>query len=369
MNHNFDRINFKLNELKNYINLMIFKNKIYITKYNDINNININIKKRNLSLNEIKKISNRGRNGNIIRKGIQFILDFIFLITEKVYTSQYLIRLKIKINNGFKFKSIMSVLPPAYNIDSESQVDSSNSLNQTKSSPYEKGGDESKSELASVNINNININQPNNIINILGSNNINNLIINMNLNYFPLGKSIVNQNLIASSPSNNLLDKDNLVSSSKAKEGSDKYYVNNYDNHNISKKRKIPFADSENIRHKPKKIKYIAFLDEKDEKRKKILNINSNIIYPHYGLLKIKDICKDVLDEMPRSYLYKEDKIMIKDLKANYSLVKFRNLISLPYHQRINLKYSDIILTLMEYVSIYNDSLLARNIIVNFIDT
>lgn len=67
------------------------------------------------------------RNGNIVRKGIQFIIDLVFIMRNKIYESEYLIRLSniYKNNIFYKGSKILMVTPPAiinFNMAKGSQV-------------------------------------------------------------------------------------------------------------------------------------------------------------------------------------------------------------------------------------------------------
>lgn len=85
---NLNIISNKLNELKISINLMLLKDNIFNKKENSIHS-----SYNRYSSIEYKRLFTRSRNGNLFKRGIQFILDLGYLIRNKVYQSQYSIRL------------------------------------------------------------------------------------------------------------------------------------------------------------------------------------------------------------------------------------------------------------------------------------
>jgi hypothetical protein len=81
-NFNFSLITIKYDSLKNNINYIIshINNNILFKEKNLPN-----IKNNNTLYTEYKKFFIKGRKGNLVGRGIQFIIDFSLLIKNKIY--------------------------------------------------------------------------------------------------------------------------------------------------------------------------------------------------------------------------------------------------------------------------------------------
>jgi hypothetical protein len=97
---NLNIINFKWNELKNNLYSILLKNNIFINK------------NKNTLYTEYKGFFIRGRKGNIIIRGIQFIIDFSLLLKNKIYLSQYLFNINYynKLIWGYKLAMILFLI-------------------------------------------------------------------------------------------------------------------------------------------------------------------------------------------------------------------------------------------------------------------
>lgn len=269
---NLKKINIKFSELKNYLNLPLIKN--YFIKTEKLSYFNNSNKIENNIFNfKYNKALIKGRNGNIITRIIQFILDTLLFIINKLYNSHIFTSIKLKYINTIRWGYILTTIPP-------------------------------------VRINEIDIKNNN------------------------------EENLKISSPQDLL------------------------DNQSINKKRKISSFISGEEKFRIKKKVIPTFLNDHY-----IRCIDEKIYYPGTEVLwNVKDISKNVLNNMDLSNKIKEDNKIINIMSNNIIKTDFEEFMKLPYHMQIEIEKNKILELMNDYMNTYNNSMQSKNMIINYID-
>lgn len=318
-NININIINLKFNEIKNYINMKMLRNKIFYDNYTIHRNINTNY-------SGYKRLLIKGRSNNLFIRSIYFVLDFIILMREKLYSLHYFNAIKIKNIYNIKWNYKVSMFPIG-------------NINNNEKGKYDFRREDFSHSL-------VKDDSVENVLDKLKKDTIlkTNSDQSKNISYpSPVGDRDPRPSTVPTEPGG-------TGARTSFKRGNLNVDTNEDDDYVLKRKKR-------NITP--------VFLKDAN-----FTYIDKEVYYPNTGNFSVIDLCNEVIKEVPNFNKNQKEDINLDFLgESKDCIFKYENMIYSPYYIRLNTSTYHTIYIIKDYLRVYNSAIQNRLSVINFINT